>query len=1127
MYLNSDQNIIMKILIKTEKFVLLSAAIFLLAACSDTSDSNDTETADSLALSEDFMEFETLSSTKTGIDFYNSITESDSFNFYTYEYIYNGAGVAVGDINNDGLVDIYFSGNQVQDKLYLNKGDMVFEDITVSAFEKSANEGWHTGVNMVDINADGFLDIYVCRSGDPVDKTLLQNLLFINNQDNTFTERGAEFGVNVQKRSTHAAFFDYDKDGDLDLYVLNHPNKIPGDKFVTAAEFKRRKKYGEDADAFLENRNGKFVDISQEAGIVNNCFGLGIAVSDLDGNGFADIYVSNDYQDPDFMYMNNGDGTFSQEIQARTNHISNYSMGNDMADFNNDGFIDIMSVDMASEDHIRSKRNMGAMSTQNFWELVVLGMHYQYMFNGLQMNNGNGTFSEVSQVAGVSKTDWSWAPLFADFDNDGKKDLFVTNGYRREARDNDYSIDYNQKSAFGEIENFEQGLALMPTTKIFNYIYQNNGDISFTKKTAEWKLETPVNSNGAAFADLDNDGDLDLVLNNMEETSFIMENKLKSNNHFIRFDLKGMNANSRALGSKVKITTDEGIQFHELHVSRGYESSVEHMVHFGLGDQDIVRKLEIEWPNGLVTIKENLAVDKTHVFKMSDATEQKSTPKPEPTLFRDISDSLITFVHKEEMLNDFESEVLLPHKMSQLGPFISKGDVNGDGLEDVYISGSADFSGELFIQGSNGFTVKAGPWNAEKAREELGSTFFDADKDGDLDLYITSGGNEYDSKSPLYQDQLYINDGKGNFKNETKDRLPLMLASGQRIAVGDYDADGDLDLFVGGRQMPGVYPYTCRSFLLNNNGAGVFKDATPESVSAPVTGKLSLDGPGMITDAIFDDFDGDKDLDLIVVGEWMPITFFENVAGKFTDVTKRYNPLGDIGWLYSITKADLNGDGKNDYVVGNIGKNNKFHPSRDKPLEIYCNDFDNNGSLDIVLAKYQNNICYPVRGRQCSSEQMPFIKEKFPTFADFASADIENIYGKSNLDKALHYSATKFESVVMLSGKNGYEIEDLPSFAQLGPINKSIVKDVNKDGHLDIVVVGNNYVTEVETIRYDGGRGAVLLGNGKGQFTQLGPLQSGFFEDNDCKDMVEINFQGRTILITVSNRNRAKTFLLN
>lgn len=1111
-----------------KKVLLFTIPVLFFASCGGDGESEGNDSNDSAAVVQESMSFKTLNADETGIDFYNSITENDSFNFYNYEYIYNGGGVAVGDINNDGLTDLFFTGNQVSDKLYLNKGDMKFEDITASAFDKGFNEGWHTGVAMVDINADGWLDIYVSRSGNPEDKTLLQNMLFVNNQDNTFTERAAEYGVNVQKRTTQSAFFDYDNDGDLDLYVMNHPHKTPGERFVSMDEFRRLKRYGEDADVFLENQDGKFIDVSVEAGIENNCFGLGLAVGDLDGNGFSDVYVSNDYQDVDFMYMNNGDGTFTHEVNNRTGHISNFSMGNDMADFNNDGAVDIMTVDMASEDHVRSKRNMGGMSTENFWDLVTVGFHYQYMFNALQMNNGDGTFTDVGQVAGVSKTDWSWAPLFADFDNDGLKDLFISNGYRREARDNDYSLTFQQKEKQGEIEDFQDGLELMPTTKIFNYIFKNEGGIHFSKKTSEWKFDQPVNSGAAAFADFDNDGDLDLVVNNMEEISFIMENELQSANNYVRFKVGGYDKNVNAIGARVKITTDQGMQYHEIQVTRGYESSVENIVHFGLGKAEQIKSLEIEWPNGKVLRKENLAANQIYSFSESDANSTKKPEVKPETLVADVSDSLFNFQHMEEKLNDFESEVLMPNKMSQLGPFISKGDANGDGLEDIYVSGAADFPGKLYIQKSGeGFVEKAGPWKGQKKREELGSLFFDADGDGDMDLYVVSGGNEYNFNSPVNYDQLYINDGSGNYSNESESRLPKMESSGQRLIAGDYDNDGDLDLFVPGRQTPGYYPFAPRSFLLQNDGAGTFQDITPQVMDTNAKeGELSIMGPGMITDAIFDDIDADNDLDLIVVGEWMRITFFENADGKFIDVTNKYNPDGDVGWWYSISKGDFNGDGKNDYVAGNLGANNKFHPTKDKPLEIYCHDFDESGTYDIVLAKYQDNICYPVRGRQCSSEQMPFIENKFPTFSEYATADIETIYGEEALSKALHYSATDFHSVVLLSGESGFKTEELPVYAQLGPVNKSINIDVNGDGNLDIIAAGNNFAAEVETIRYDGGRGAILLGDGKGGFKQLDPMESGFYEPNDCKDMVLVNFGEDKLIITASNSAKSKTFLL-
>jgi enediyne biosynthesis protein E4 len=1059
------------------------------------------------------MGFTTLTTAETGIDFTNRITETDSFNFFNYEYIYNGGGVATGDINNDGLADIYFTGNQVPDKLYLNKGDMKFEDITAQAIGPKSSEGWRTGVVMVDINNDGWLDLYVSRSGKPTDKNLLANLLFVNNGDLTFTEKGAEYGVDVRRPTTQSAFFDYDNDGDLDLYVMNLPynqsNTNEQSKSVQEVEAIARKG-SEFSDVLLKNENGSYVDVSKEAGITNHAFGLGLAISDIDRDGYKDIYVSNDYMAPDYMYMNNGDGTFSEQIKSRTGHISSFSMGNDITDFNNDGWPDILTVDMVSEDHIRSKKNMGGMSTKKFWDVVNVGYHYQYMFNALQLNNGNGTFSDIAQLAGIAKTDWSWAPLFADFDNDGFNDLFITNGYRRDSRDNDYNLKMQERQ--GKVSGFQEALELMPATKIENYIFRNNGDLTFAKKTEEWRINQPVNSNGAAYSDLDNDGDLDLVLNNMDEVSFVLRNDLQSQDHFIKLKITGPEKNRMAVGATVTIRCGGTSYYRELFVERGYQSSVDPVLHFGLGKVAEIDELTVNFMDGKGIRVNKVKTDQLLELNYSDAVAMNFTVELSSTLFEELTDEPLKHVHQERFVNDFQNEILLPHKMSQLGPFMSKGDVNGDQLEDIYISGSRGFAGSLYLQSADGnFTPKAGPWAAEKEKEELGSVMFDADGDKDLDLYITSGSNEYTYDSKEMKDRLFINDGAGNFVNETAKRLPEMMTSGQRVAVGDYDQDGDADLFVGGRQTPGFYPFAPRSYLLRNNN-GVFEEVTPQSPD--------LMGPGMITESLFDDFDGDGDPDLICVGEWMPVSFFENSGGVFKNVTKKYGLGQSVGWWMSISAADFNGDGKNDYVLGNVGENNKFHPSADKPLEIYCHDFDASGSYDIVLGKYQDGICYPVRGRQCSSEQMPFIQQKFPTYSEFAVANLEKIYGKENLDKALHYSAHEFASCVLLSNGTGFNLKHLPVLSQFGPLNKTLTGDFNNDGHVDILGAGNNFGAEVETIRYDGGRGVLLIGDGNGNFNPFSPLESGFLVTSDAKDMVMI---GNLVFVS-SNHAPVKAF---
>jgi len=1080
-------------------FSILILSVFVLS-CSGNSD--DSTTQDSTIHS---MSFTTLSHSESGIDFTNTITEYDSFNLFNYEYIYNGGGVAAGDINNDGLTDLYFTGNQVSDKLYLNKGNLKFEDITQTAIGAKANEGWRTGVVMADVNNDNLLDIYVSRSGLPADENQLANLLYINNGNLTFTERAAEFGVDVKKNTTQSAFFDYDNDGDLDLYVMNHlynQFNLTGASEQPANLNQIQAGYEKFSDVLLRNDNGKFTDVSKEAGIWNYAFGLGLAIADIDNDFDQDIYVSNDYSMPDFLYINQGDGTFKNEIWQRTGHISNFSMGNDIADFNNDALPDVITLDMVSEDHARSKRNMGGMNIQKFWQSVNNGLHYQYMFNALQLNNGNGTFSEIGQLAGISKTDWSWAPLFADFDNDGYQDLFITNGYKRDARD----IDATAKIKENQLQktDFNAALELLPATKIENYMFRNTGDLKFEKVTEQWNMNQPVNSNGVAYADLDNDGDLDLAVNNMDEVSFVMRNDLQSPNHYLRVKISGDEKNKLGIGVKVKIKSGDKIQYREFQTERGYQSSVEPVVHFGLGSSSKIDQLEVIWPNGKKVVLDDVKADQLLTVYYKDAMMNPQVTEVEKKYFE--FKPVINHLHKEISKNDFEREILLPHKMSQLGPFMSAGDVNGDQLEDLYISGPSGGTGSLYLQNGDGsFAEKTGPWKKEILREELGSIFFDADNDKDLDLYVVSGSNEVMLLSPPMQDQLYINDGKGNFTNESSTRLPFMDCSGMRVTAGDYDNDGDQDLFVGGRQTPGQYPMSPRSFLLRNEN-GVFTDATIESPE--------LVNAGMITESIFDDYDGDGDLDLICVGEWMPISFFENSNGRYVNATSKMGMSKSNGWWMSVSAGDFNGDGKNDYVVGNIGENNKFHPSEKYPLEIYLNDFDKNSMPDIVLGKYQDGRCFPVRGRQCSSEQMPFIKEKFPTYNDFALADLKAIYGEENLKASIHFSAYEFRSSILLSKGAGFELKPLPVYAQMGPLNKTLVQDFDKDGNLDILGVGNNFSAEVETIRYDGGRGVLLLGDGKGNFKQLSPNESGFFVNTDAKDMVMI---GDTIFVSSNN----------
>lgn len=1020
--------------------------------------------------------FTPLTSKITGIDFSNTLSETEAFNYFHFDYFYNGGGVAVGDINNDGLQDIFFVGNQVQNQLYLNQGGLKFQNISKSSGVEIENKGWHTGVSMIDINADGWLDIYVCRSGSADEKEDMSNLLYINQKNNTFKELAKEYGLNDKRRSVQAAFLDYDRDGDLDVFVINH---IKNHSHLT-----KNIQPELTSNTLYRNDKGKFIDVSYEAEIGEHGFSIGVCVSDLNNDGWADIYVANDFMLSDFMYINQKDGTFKNEVKKRTGHIPTYSMGVDAADINNDLLPDIYVADMASEDHVRSKANMGSMNTKAFWDLIKMGEHYQFMFNCLQLNSSVGIFREIAQLAGVAKTDWSWAPLIADFDNDGWKDIFVSNGIYRDVRNNDYLIEFSKKYEDGnEPFNALEELAKIPQNGVKNYIFKNNGDLTFSKKMADWGFDFPVNSNGAAYADLDNDGDLDLVLNNSNDEALIMENK-SSSTKYLTVSIEETELNRFGIGAKVHVITTSGEQIQEVYTTRGFQSSVPPICHFGIPENDSILKVNVIWNDQTISNFTNIPFNKKIILSKGLKTNVLEKKKIEPLL---VEVKEVQFKHQETLYNDFDFEVLLPHKMSQLGPFISKGDVNKDGLEDFYIGGATGQSGALYLQTKIGFELSANqPWEKETKNEELGSVFIDFDNDGDLDLYIVKGSNEVLSE----QDILYVNDGAGHF-SFSENALPK-TASGQRVKSFDYDNDGWIDLFVPGRQVAGNYPRSPKSSIFRNE-KGDFRDVTKEV--AP-----EFEYIGMVTDLSFFDYDNDGDQDLILVGEWMGITFFNFHKGKFTIDTNAVDLKSTIGWWNTIYPFDFDQDGKIELLVGNIGANNKYHPSQENPLHVYHADFDENGSNDIVLAKHQKEAFYPVRGRQCSSQQMPNILDKFPTYNQYAIAELTDIYSVNKLDKALHIEAREFRSGYLKNNNGKWEFHPFENKLQIGPINAFVEFDVDGDKKNELIIAGNKYEAEVETARYDSNFGDVLKFTKNG-YEILNPITTGLLLNYNVKDI--------------------------
>ena len=1058
--------------------------------------------------------FSLIDSNQSNIHFSNVVKEDLYFNFLNYAYIYNGAGVAVGDINNDGLEDLYFTSNQGSNKLYQNTGDFIFKDITTNAHVEDL-QGWTTGVTMIDINNDGWLDIYVCKSGSLKSHELRKNKLFVNQKDNTFKEEAAKYGLDHFGFSVQAYFFDYDADDDLDMYLVNHRADFRNNTSIDSTIQAHKEPYH--SDQLFRNDGSVFSNVTKEAGLENKAWGLSASIGDFNNDNVPDIYVANDFLEPDFLYINQKDGTFKDEALIRFKHISANSMGSDYADINNDLKPDLVVLDMMAEDHIRGKQNMATMSTDNFNLIVKSGYHHQYMSNMLQLNNTNGTFSEIGQLAGIAKTDWSWAPLIADFDNDGYNDLFVSNGIENDLSNQDFRNQMRNNIKNRKKVSLDEAIGMMPSAKLNNYIFQNNQDLGFKNKTIDWGLDKKVNSSGAVYADLDNDGDLDMIVNNQSESASLYQNNSKAN--FIQFKLEGTQKNKDGVGAIVKVYAKDLKQSKTLFLSRGYQSSVTNTLHFGLGKNKTVDSVSVVWPDYKTQIVRDVKSNQLMTLKYVDSHEEiVSGPKSEG-LFENInpSEKGIHYIQEENTFDDFELQLLLPQKQSEKSSALAIADVNNDGLDDFFVGNAKGASAAMYVQLENGTfkEVNQSLFDTDSGFEDTDAQFVDIDNDGDLDLYVASGGYEISEDDLLLQDRLYINNGKGNFK---KQKLPANLSATKKVVFADWDQDGDQDAFILGGVIHGKYPLAYSSKLFENE-QGVLKDVTAQKISG-------VEALKMTNDVLFSDYDADGDLDLLVVGEWMGIIIFENENNTFS--RKEFTALNTFsGWCQTIKEVDVDKDGFPDYLIGNWGNNNKFHPSKEKPLHIYADYLDDNKSFDVVLSKVsKTGDLLPVRGKECSSQQTPFINEKLKTYKAFAASTLPDIYGAEKLNKAYHLEANNF-STVLIKNKKGhaFEIENLPIQAQFSPTLSFETLDINNDGFLDVFGVGNIYEAEVETIRYDASKGYVLLGNSDGKFSYYNDLS--YFNETEAKAIKKIVINKQPHLIILNKRSAMKILKLN
>lgn len=1069
----------------------------------------------SFAKSQESPLFRQLSPKETGIRFSNDIHDSENLNVLAYEYFYNGGGVATGDINNDGLPDIFFTANMESNKLYLNLGDMKFKDITKSAADGLAGRpgGWKTGATMADVNGDGLLDIYVCYSGKVPDDQR-RNQLFINMGNLKFEEKAAEFGLDDKSHGTQAAFFDFDNDGDLDVFLLNHSTR----KIDNTELSRYRAEVDELAgNKLYENRNNHFVDISRQAGITQNplTFGLGITITDIDKDGWQDIYVTNDYNEPDYLYINNHNGTFTESSRQYFRYLAQFSMGVDIADFNNDGFPDVYSLDMLPEDNYRQKTLQIQEKYEHFLLMVNQGITPQYMRNVLQLNNGDKTFSEIAQFAGVSNTDWSWCPLFADFDNDGFKDILVTNGYLRDYTDKDFLRhwgDYKiQKAMKAEPVQLMDLVNAMPETKLNNYIFKNNGNLTFTNQVKQWGLEHPGISSGAVYADLDNDGDLDIVINQLNDPALIYRNtsREKGNSNFLSLELKYKPANIHALGAKAYIYSQGMMQYQEVNPSRGYLSCLPTILHFGLAKHSIIDSVKIIWPDNTMQVISNVTPNQKLTLQYgTDRKPYNMEEKKKSSLFRKASD-YIKYSNKALTENDFTRQPLMMFMYSKTSPVIAKGDVNKDGLDDLFISGQETQTGILYIQNANGqfSTVEIGD---ESQSAISAAAFFDANGDGYQDLYIAKGGYaQYEPETISLQDELYINDGRGNL-SLANGNLPVMNESSKAcVRPLDFDNDGDVDVFVGGRVIPGKYPLAPKSYLLVNNGQGKF-----------TTAEIPFSTVGMVTDAAWVDADSDGRKDLVICGEFMPVMLFLNKPAGFIDATEKYFGKKETGIWFSLQVADLNGDGKEDIVAGNIGQNSPIHASSKEPATLYYADFDYNGTLDPFLNFYIQGKSYPFVSRSELNDQIPAMRRKFITYKSYANATMENIFSKDELDRATKLVATECRSVMFFSRNEHFEKKALPPQAQFSVITRTLIKDFNADSKPDILLMGNLSDNRLKMGAIEANYGCVLLNKGNEVFEYLPQNDSGLSIRGDVKSAGLMKIGGKKILaIGINNSN--------